>query len=204
MDEEQKVTEETAAEETASEEVKTADETAETAETAEPETEKGSGLFGKKIKKEKKPDKRDEEIEKLRKELADEKEARLRLAAEYDNYRKRTTKEKDNIYRDAVGDTVKKIFPIYDNLERALAQATADKAYKKGVEMIMTSMKETLAKCNVEPFGEPGEAFNPEMHNAVMHIEDENLGENVIVDVFQKGFRSGDKIIRFAMVRVAN
>lgn len=204
MAEEQKVTEDTVSEEVKSETAETEEVKAEKAETSEEETEKGSGLFGKNKKKDRKTDKKDEELEKLRKELGEEKYARLRLAAEYDNYRKRTTKEKDNIYRDAVGDTVKKILPIYDNLERALAQETADEAYKKGVEMIMTAMKETLSKCGVEPFGEPGEPFDPEMHNAVMHIEDENLGENVIADVFQKGFRSGDKIIRFAMVRVAN
>lgn len=144
------------------------------------------------------------EIEQLKQQLADEQNKYLRLAAEYDNYRKRSLKEKDHIYSDGVGDTLTKFLPIYDNLERALQQETADEAYKKGVEMIMTAMQETLSKCGVEVFGTAGDAFDPEMHNAVMHIEDESLGENVIADVFQKGFRIGEKIVRFAMVRVAN
>lgn len=158
----------------------------------------------KKKKKDRKADKQAEEIEALQAKLDAEKESYLRLAAEYDNYRKRTAKEKDHIYQDAVSDTLNKIFPIYDNLERALAQHTEDEAYKKGVEMIMAAMKETLSKCGVEPFGEPGDQFDPMLHNAVMHIEDESQGENVVVDVFQKGFKKGDSIFRCAMVRVAN
>ena len=144
------------------------------------------------------------EVDQLKQQLSEEQNKYLRLAAEYDNYRKRSIKEKDHIYSDGVGDTLTKFLPIYDNLERALQQETADEAYKKGVEMIMTAMQETLSKCGVEVFGEKGEAFNPEMHNAVMHIDDESLGENVIADVFQKGFRIGEKIVRFAMVQVAN
>ncbi len=157
-----------------------------------------------KKKKDRKAEKQNEEMEKLRAELEEEKSSRLRLAAEYDNYRKRTAKEKDHIYTDAVADTLQKILPIYDNLERALKQETADEAYKKGVEMIMTAMEETLKKCDVVAYGEPGETFDPERHNAVMHTEDESLGENVITDVFQKGFIKGEKVIRFAMVKVAN
>ena len=157
-----------------------------------------------KKKKDRKADKANEELEKLRASLEEEKDARLRLAAEYDNYRKRTMKEKDRVYTDAVADTLLKILPIYDNLERALKQETADEAYKKGVEMIMTAMEETLQKCDVTAYGAPGEAFDPELHNAVMHTEDESLGENVITDVFQKGFKKGEKVIRFAMVKVAN
>ena len=152
----------------------------------------------------KKTKKKDAELEALREELAAEKDAHLRLAAEYDNYRKRSIKEKDHIYQDGVADTLTKILPIYDNLERALAQPTSDEAYKKGVEMIMTAMKETLDKCGVTVFGEAGEVFDPALHNAVMHIEDENLGENVLESVFQKGVRIGEKVVRFAMVRVAN
>ena len=154
--------------------------------------------------KKKKSKKKDAELEALREELAAEKDAHLRLAAEYDNYRKRSIKEKDHIYQDGVADTLTKILPIYDNLERALAQPTSDEAYKKGVEMIMTAMKETLDKCGVTVFGEAGEVFDPALHNAVMHIEDENLGENVLESVFQKGVRIGEKVVRFAMVRVAN
>ena len=142
-----------------------------------------------------------DEAEKKNEEL---KNQLLRTAAEYDNYRKRSQKDKDHIYSDGVADTLTKFLPVYDNLERAMQQATADEAYKKGVEMIMNAMTETLNKCGVEPFGAAGEAFDPSMHNAVMHVEDESLGENVIESVFQKGFRIGDKIVRFAMVRVAN
>ena len=156
-------------------------------------------------KKEKKKRKTErEELETLRQQLGEEKDKYLRLAAEYDNYRKRSQKEKDHIYSDGVADTLTKFLPVYDNLERAMQQATADEAYKKGVEMIMNAMTETLNKCGVEPFGAAGEPFDPSMHNAVMHVEDESLGENVIESVFQKGFRIGDKVVRFAMVRVAN
>ena len=154
--------------------------------------------------KKKKSKKAEKELDALRQQLAGEQDKYLRLAAEYDNYRKRSQKEKDHIYSDGVADTLVKFLPIYDNLERALQQQTADEAYKKGVEMIMTAMKETLSKCGVEIFGEAGEAFDPAMHNAVMHVEDESLGENVIESVFQKGFRIGEKVVRFAMVRVAN
>ena len=128
----------------------------------------------------------------------------LRMAAEYDNFRKRTQREKDGIYQDAVADTVKKFLPVYDNLERALHHETADEAYKKGVEMTLTELVKILDALGVKPFGEAGEAFDPQRHNAVMHIEDESLGENVIAEVFQTGFAHGDKVIRFAMVKVAN
>ena len=128
----------------------------------------------------------------------------LRLAAEYDNFRKRTQREKDGIYQDAVADTVKKFLPVYDNLERALHHETADEAYKKGVEMTLTELVKILDALGVKPFGEAGETFDPQRHNAVMHIEDESLGENVIAEVFQTGFAHGDKVIRFAMVKVAN
>lgn len=164
------------------------------AEAKQPEEESGKKKFKKAEK----------ELEALRQQLAGEQDKYLRLAAEYDNYRKRSQKEKDHIYSDGVADTLVKFLPVYDNLERAMQQATADEAYKKGVEMIMAAMKETLSKCGVEAFGEAGDAFDPAMHNAVMHVEDENLGENVIESVFQKGFRIGEKVVRFAMVRVAN
>ena len=134
----------------------------------------------------------------------EEREAHLRLAADYDNYRKRTIKEKDASYGNGKADAVAKILPIYDNLERALNQPCTDEAYKKGVEMTMTELKKIFESLGVEIYGEIGEEFNPELHNAVMHNEDEALGENVISMVFQKGFKSGDKVIRFAMVQVAN
>ena len=119
-------------------------------------------------------------------------------------FRKRTQREKDGIYQDAVADTVKKFLPVYDNLERALHHETADEAYKKGVEMTLTELVKILDALGVKPFGEAGETFDPQRHNAVMHIEDESLGENVIAEVFQTGFAHGDKVIRFAMVKVAN
>ena len=128
----------------------------------------------------------------------------LRLAAEYDNFRKRSQKEKDNIYRDAKADTTEKFLPVFDNLSRALEQETTDAAYKKGVEMTMTGLMEILKKLDVTVYGEPGDTFSPEMHNAVMHIEDDNYKEGEIVQVFQKGFKLGDKDIRFAMVQTAN
>ncbi len=128
----------------------------------------------------------------------------LRLAAEYDNYRKRSQKEKDNIYRDAKADTIEKFLPVYDNLSRALEQETADAAYKKGVEMTMTGLEEILKKLDVTIFGEPGDIFDPALHNAVMHIEDQDAKEGQIMQVFQKGFKLGDKVVRFAMVQTAN
>ena len=144
------------------------------------------------------------ELEKAREALTAEHDQYLRLAAEYDNFRKRSQREKDALYQEAQSDTVKKFLPVYDNLLRALSNETADEAYKKVVELIMADLKKTLAAMNIQPFGEAGEAFDPEKHNAVMHVEDENLGENVIAEVFQTGFAMGEKIIRFAMVKVAN
>ena len=128
----------------------------------------------------------------------------LRLAAEYDNFRKRTIKEKEASYGNGKADAVAKILPVYDNLERALNQPTEDAAYKKGVELTMNELVKILTGLGVEIFGAPGDTFDPNLHNAVMHTEDESLGDNTIVQVFQKGFRLGDKIVRFAMVQVAN
>ena len=128
----------------------------------------------------------------------------LRLAAEYDNYRKRTAKEKENLWTDAKADTVQAFLPVYDNLERALKQETADEAYKKGVEMTMNQLKEVFAKLGVTEIEAEGKPFDPNLHNAVMHIEDENFGENTVAQVFQAGFMLGEKVIRFAMVQVAN
>ena len=128
----------------------------------------------------------------------------LRLAAEYDNYRKRTAKEKESIWTTAKADTAAAFLPVYDNLERAIKQETADEAYKKGVEMTMNQLKEVFSKLGIEEIPALGEQFDPNLHNAVMHIDDENLGENVVAQVFQAGFRCGEKVIRFAMVQVAN
>ncbi len=128
----------------------------------------------------------------------------LRLAADYDNFRKRTIKEKEASYGNGKADAVEKLLPVYDNLERALNQPTEDAAYKKGVEMTFSQLVSIFTSLGVEIFGNPGDAFDPNLHNAVMHIDDENLGENEICQVFQKGFKMGDKIVRFAMVQVAN
>ena len=144
------------------------------------------------------------EFGKAQQALAQEHDSYLRLAAEYDNYRKRSQKEKDNLYTEIRSETVEKFLPVYDNLERALAQETQDAAFKKGVEMTMNQLVSVMEKLGVVSFGAAGEAFDPQLHNAVMHVEDEALGENVIAEVFQKGFKVGDKVVRFAMVKVAN
>ena len=128
----------------------------------------------------------------------------LRLAAEFDNFRKRTTKEKEQSYGNGKADAVEKLLPVYDNLERALSQETEDAAYKKGVEMTMTQLVSILNSLGVEIFGNVGDAFDPNIHNAVMHTEDDSVEENTITQVFQKGFKLGEKIVRFAMVQVAN
>ena len=128
----------------------------------------------------------------------------LRLAAEYDNFRKRSAKEKESSYLNGKSDTLNKLLPVYDNLERALNQETADAAYKKGVEMTMNQLVSIFSGLGVEIFGNVGDTFDPNLHNAVMHIEDESMGENVLAHVFQKGFKIGEKVVRFAMVQVAN
>ena len=133
-----------------------------------------------------------------------EHDAYLRLAAEFDNFRKRTIKEKEASYGNGKADAVEKLLPVYDNLERALNQPTQDEAYKKGVEMTMTQLVGIFAGLGVEIFGNVGDEFNPEIHNAIMHTEDESLGENTVSMVFQKGFKLGEKVVRFAMVQVAN
>ena len=133
-----------------------------------------------------------------------EHDALLRLAAEYDNFRKRTAKEKESSYQNGKADAVEKLLPVYDNLSRALNQETADIAYKKGVEMTMNELIKIFTGLGVEIFGAVGDQFDPNIHNAVMHCEDDTAQENTIVQVFQQGFKMGDKIVRFAMVQVAN
>ena len=128
----------------------------------------------------------------------------LRLAAEYDNFRKRTVKEKEASYGNGKADAVAKMLPIYDNLERALNQPTEDAADKKGVEMTMNELLKIFGSLGVEVFGNVGDAFDPNLHNAVMHIDSDELEENTLSQVFQKGFKIGEKIVRFAMVQVAN
>lgn len=168
------------------------------AETAEPEAEPQADTPGEE------PETVPEETDSPTQEQLIPKEQFLRLAAEYDNYRKRTAKEKENLWTDAKADTVQAFLPVYDNLERALKQDTADEAYKKGVEMIMSQLKEVFAKLGITEIEAQGKPFDPNLHNAVMHIEDENLEENTVAQVFQAGFMLGEKVIRFAMVQVAN
>ena len=136
--------------------------------------------------------------------MAQQEEKYLRLAAEYDNFRKRSNKEKESIWTDVKRDTASIFLPVYDNLERALKQETADEAFKKGVEMTMSQLKEVMTKLGIETIDCVGKPFDPNLHNAVMHIDDENLGENIISEVFQNGFIMGEKVVRFAMVQVAN
>ena len=177
------------------------------AETAAPEAETPSADTGKKTdKKEKKKDRRkdgDRSAE-LEQALGEANDKFLRLCAEYDNYRRRSQREKDALYADIKAETVQKFLPVYDNLERALRQSTEDEAYRKGVEMIMTQFSGTLEKLGVTLIEAQGSTFDPSLHNAVMHVDDPEKGENEIVEVFQQGFRLGDKVIRFAMVKVAN
>ncbi len=144
------------------------------------------------------------EINPFEEKYNQEHDAHLRLAAEYDNFRKRTAKEKELSYTNGKSDAVEKLLPVYDNLERALNQPCEDAAYKKGVEMTMAELVKILNSLGVEIFGEAGEAFDPNLHNAVMHTENPEFSENTVSQVFQKGFKLGEKIVRFAMVQVAN
>lgn len=146
-----------------------------------------------------------EKLSALQTELDDFKDQHLRVLAEYDNFRKRTLNEKTAIYNNAVSDTVQTILPIADNIERALSlENSSAEDLRKGVEMIDAEIKQAFEKLGLEPIGEPGEPFDPNRHNAVAHIEDENLGENVVSAVYQKGYKLGDRIVRHAMVQVAN
>ena len=137
-------------------------------------------------------------------ELAAEKDKYLRLAAEYDNYRRRSQKEREALYIDVKAQTVTELLPVYDTLARALALGSSDEAFLKGIQMTMNQLESIFTKLGVAAIPAVGEPFDPEKHNAVRHIDDENVGENIIVEEFQKGFTLGDKVIRFAMVVVAN
>ena len=145
-----------------------------------------------------------EQFESLAKLLSDGNDKYLRLAAEYDNYRKRTAKEKESVYSDAKADTIKPFLAVYDNLERGIAQYDEADVHRQGLELILRQFTEALTKLGVTEIESQGVPFDPEKHNAVMHIEDESVGENTVVEVFQKGFALGDKVLRFAMVKVAN
>ena len=142
--------------------------------------------------------------EKFTKELDEQKDKYMRLAAEYDNFRKRSAKERLDISATTIGNTVSEILPVFDNFERALNAETTDEKYKSGVEMIFNQFGEALKKLGVEIIDPLGETFDPNIANAVNQIEDDKLGENEVAEVFQKGYKIGDKIIRYAMVVVAN
>ncbi len=146
-----------------------------------------------------------EKMEGLAKALADEQDKYLRLAAEYDNYRKRTAKEKEAIYTDAKIDTIKSMLGVYDNLERGIAQyADEESPHRRGLEMVFKQFKDCLAKLDVKQMEAVGKPFDPEKHSAVVHVEDERYGENEVVEVLQQGFTLGEKVLRFAIVKVAN
>ncbi len=146
----------------------------------------------------------EKELAEVNAALADAKDKYLRIAAEYDNYRKRSMRERDAIYADTVAQTVLALLPVLDNLERAAAQPTADEAYAKGVEMTLSQFYTSLTKLGVKEIAAQGEQFDPNLHNAAMHVEQEGCDDNTIVEVFQKGFTMGDKVIRHATVKVAN
>ena len=201
--------EEPAVEEKAEAEAQTAEEKAEAPaaeEAAEKEEDKKNAKdAGKKEKHRfRKASAEEEKIAKLEEENAVLNDRYLRVCAEYDNFRRRSQKEREALYGDIKADILTKFLPVYDNLERALKQGTEDEAYRKGVEMIMNQFNATMEKLGVTEIDSLGQKFDPALHNAVMHVDDEEKGENEIVEVFQKGFRIGDKVIRFAMVKVAN
>ena len=180
-------------------------------ENAAPEAECAGACEENGAKKEKKTSKKESKevkeltakVEELTNALAEQNDKYLRMAAEYDNFRRRSREEKDATYENAMADTVAEILPIIDNLERA-AQCDAEGSVKEGLIMISKSVESVLAKLGVEPVGAVGDKFDPNLHNAVMHDEDDTLGENEIVEVYQKGYRKGNKIIRFAMVKTVN
>ena len=177
-----------------------------------PQTEKAEQTAEKAAKGKKKKEKgytftreQVEQMELIAKQLESVKDQFVRLTAEYDNYRKRTTKEKETIYQDAKGDTIKEFLAVYDNLERAAAsEGGEDSPHKKGLEMIFQQYKDILAKLGVTEIEAAGKPFDPEKMNAVMHIDDENFGENEVAQVFQAGFELNGKVIRHAIVQVAN
>ena len=142
-------------------------------------------------------------LEKTEKDLAAANDKYLRMIAEYDNYRKRSQKEKENTYTEAYGDALTAILPVIDNLERALAFSEGE-ALTEGVKMTLKQFEDTMTRLGVKAFGARGEEFNPELHNAIMHIDDETVADNTVVEEFQKGYIYNGKVIRYSMVKVAN
>ena len=187
----------------AAEDVK-ADTAAKTEETEETEEAPVKKADKKEAKKEKEPKEKKETKKEIEADLAAEKDKYLRLLAEYDNYRRRSTREREAIYADVRCDTLKKFLPVYDSLSRALAQTPADDPARKGLEGIMNQYNTALNQLGVSEIEAVGQPFDANRHNAVMHIEDESLGENVIAEVFQKGFKVGERVLRYSVVKVAN
>lgn len=185
-----------AAEAPAAEPVSESPETPETPKDEQPSAEEGADAL--------EENKASAALARAKKALQDQEDSYLRLAAEYDNFRRRSTKEKSDAYTSAKADAALKFLPVYDNLERALQQGTEDEAFLKGVEMTMTQLLDVLASLDIKPIEAVGQPFDPNLHNAVMHVEDESLGENTVAACFQTGFTMGEKVIRFAMVQVAN
>lgn len=146
----------------------------------------------------------EEELEKLKKDMAELNDRYIRTLAEYDNFRKRSQREKDAVYANATSDTVTKLLPILDSFDRAANYECPDEQYKKGIDLIGTSVKEAFDSLGIKEIPALGEQFDPKFHNAVMHIDNPAYGENVITDVYRKGYTLGDKVIRFSMVVVAN
>ncbi len=180
-------------------------------ETVEAEVSEENNKASDKQEKAEKPEKKkakkeDKEIDKLKKELEEKNDQYLRLAAEYDNFRRRSQKEKEALYSECKSTVIKELLAVADNFERCVAfnENTSFEDYRKGVEMTYKQLTDAFTKLGVEAFGEAGDEFDPNLHNAVMHTEDENLPENTIQNVLMKGYKSGDKVIRPAMVAVAN
>ena len=198
---ENKTAEETVAEETVAEEV------TEAAEETAAGDEKTSRGEKKKLKKaEEQINKLNAEIEALEAKVSEANDKYMRLYAEYDNFRRRTQKEKEGIYSDAYVDALTQILPILDNLERAAQYGAADSDHPlaKGLELTLKSFAETMEKMGVSEIPALGEQFDPNVHNAIMHVDDESFGENEVIEVFEKGYARGDKVLRFSMVKVAN
>jgi len=181
-------------------------EEADAPETKEP-TEENVGDGEEKASKadKKKTKKLEEELQKKETELSEANDKYTRLFAEYENFRKRTAKEKEGIYADAYLDALSQILPVLDNLERAAAFENADaESLKKGLELTLKSFADTLDKMGVKEIEALGKTFDPNLHNAVMHIDDESFGEGEVVEVFAKGYQRGDKVLRYSVVKVAN
>ena len=170
---------------------------------AEPQTEQAEKTQEKTAKKEKKS-KKDSEVEKLKAELEMKNDVLLRTAAEFDNYKKRTEREKSGVAEYARAGIIKQLLPILDNIDRAAGADKESPDYIRGIELIVKQLEGLSEKLGIEEIAKQGDAFDPNLHEAVMHIEDENLGENVVAEVLLKGYKTGDTIIRHAMVKVAN